>query len=260
VGTGLEVVYLDQARADLRSEMTLWDALTPLGGDSILVRGFPKHVAAYAKDFLFNESQLRQPVSTLSGGERNRLLLARALAKPANLLVLDEPTNDLDMDTLDLLEDLLADYEGTMILVSHDRDFIDRLAGSTIALDGRGNAVETPGGWSDFIRQNPGFFEKRESTTSSKAAPKPAEPPAAAAAAKPAKLTYKDARRLEEIEGLMPRLQAEIAAHEKTLEDPGLYARDPKTFDRIMKAVQTAQATLASVEEEWLALEEKRAG
>ncbi|HYE43435.1 MAG TPA: ATP-binding cassette domain-containing protein, partial [Caulobacteraceae bacterium] len=259
VGTGLEAVYLDQARADLRGDMTLWDALTPLGGDSILVRGHPKHVAAYAKEFLFNESQLRQPVSTLSGGERNRLLLARALAKPANLLVLDEPTNDLDMDTLDLLEDMLAEYEGTLILVSHDRDFIDRLAASTIALDGRGNAVETPGGWSDFIRQNPGFFDKRETTTSSKAAPKAAEaaPPPSS---RPAKLTYKDARRLEEIEALMPRLQAEIAAHEKTLEDPGLYARDPMTFDRIMKAVQTAQATLASIEEEWLALEEKRAG
>ena len=259
VGTGLEAVYLDQARADLRGDMTLWDALTPLGGDSILVRGHPKHVAAYAKEFLFNESQLRQPVSTLSGGERNRLLLARALAKPANLLVLDEPTNDLDMDTLDLLEDMLAEYEGTLILVSHDRDFIDRLAASTIALDGRGNAVETPGGWSDFIRQNPGFFDKRETTTSSKAAPKAAEaaPPPSS---RPAKLTYKDARRLDEIEALMPRLQAEIAAHEKTLEDPGLYVRDPKTFDRIMKAVQTAQATLASIEEEWLALEEKRAG
>src|SRR5215207_9506667 len=123
-----------------------------------MVRGRPKHVAAYAKEFLFRDSQLRQPVKSLSGGERNRLLLARALATPANLLVLDEPTNDLDMDTLDLLEDLLADYEGTLILVSHDRDFIDRLATSTIGLDGSGRAVETPGGWQDFMSQNPGFF------------------------------------------------------------------------------------------------------
>ena len=130
-----------------------------------MVRGEPRHVAAYAKDFLFRDAQLRQPVASLSGGERNRLLLARALAKPANLLVLDEPTNDLDMDTLDLLEDLLADYEGTLILVSHDRDFIDRLATSTIALDGRGRAVETPGGWSDFIAQNPGFFDAPELRT-----------------------------------------------------------------------------------------------
>jgi ATP-binding cassette subfamily F protein uup len=260
VGTGLEVAYLDQARADLRTDMTLWDALTPLGGDSILVRGQTKHVAAYAKEFLFSEGQLRQPVSTLSGGERNRLLLARALAKPANLLVLDEPTNDLDMETLDLLEDMLADYEGTLILVSHDRDFIDRLAASTIALDGRGGAVETPGGWSDFLRQNPGFFDAPEAAASPRAAPKSAAPPPAPTTPKPGKLTYKDARRLEEIEKAMPRLQAEIEMHDAALHDPGLYARDPKGFDRIMKASTDARASLAAMEEEWLELEEKRAG
>uniref|UniRef100_UPI0025FD01BD ABC-F family ATP-binding cassette domain-containing protein n=1 Tax=uncultured Brevundimonas sp. TaxID=213418 RepID=UPI0025FD01BD len=159
MGANLEPVYLDQSREGLKSDMTLWDALTPGGGDSILVRGVSKHVAAYAKDFLFSEAQLRQPISTLSGGERNRLLLARALAKPANLLVLDEPTNDLDMDTLDKLEELLEGYDGTLILVSHDRDFIDRLSTSTLALNGRGDIVETPGGWTDFIRQNPGFLQ-----------------------------------------------------------------------------------------------------
>ncbi|MBU4040612.1 MAG: ATP-binding cassette domain-containing protein, partial [Alphaproteobacteria bacterium] len=158
LGANLEPVYLDQSREGLRSDMTLWDALTPGGGDSVLVRGVSKHVAAYAKDFLFQEGQLRQPISTLSGGERNRLLLARALAKPANMLVLDEPTNDLDMDTLDKLEELLESYDGTLILVSHDRDFVDRLATSTIAMNGRGDIVETPGGWTDFIRQNPGFL------------------------------------------------------------------------------------------------------
>lgn len=159
LGSNLEPVYLDQSREGLKSDMTLWDALTPGGGDSIIVRGFSKHVAAYAKDFLFSEAQLRQPISTLSGGERNRLLLARALAKPANMLVLDEPTNDLDMDTLDKLEELLESYDGTLILVSHDRDFVDRLATSTIAMNGRGDIVETPGGWTDFIRQNPGFLQ-----------------------------------------------------------------------------------------------------
>ena len=158
LGASLETVYLDQSREGLRSDMTLWDALTPGGGDSIIVRGVSKHVAAYAKDFLFTEAQLRQPISTLSGGERNRLLLALALAKPANMLVLDEPTNDLDMDTLDKLEELLEQYDGTLILVSHDRDFVDRLATSTIGMNGRGDIVETPGGWTDFIRQNPGFL------------------------------------------------------------------------------------------------------
>jgi ATP-binding cassette subfamily F protein uup len=253
LGTNLQPVYLDQSRDDLKPEMTLWDALTPSGGDSILVRGASKHVAAYAKDFLFREGQLRQPVASLSGGERNRLLLARAIAKPANLLVLDEPTNDLDMDTLDLLEDLLAEYDGTLILVSHDRDFIDRLATSTIALNGRGDVVETPGGWSDFIRQNPGYFAPPAAPDAPKKAPSPAP---AAAPKKPAKLSYKDARRLEELNALMPKLTAEIAQHDKTLEDPGLYARDPASFDRAMKAAEAARAKLAAAEEEWLALEE----
>jgi ATP-binding cassette subfamily F protein uup len=127
LGSNLEILYVDQARVGLKESDTLWDVMAPDGGDQIMVRGNPRHIAAYAKDFLFRDSQLRQPVSSLSGGERNRLLLAKALATPANLMILDEPTNDLDMDTLDLLEDMLSDYDGTLILVSHDRDFIDRL-------------------------------------------------------------------------------------------------------------------------------------
>ncbi|MDQ7812624.1 ABC-F family ATP-binding cassette domain-containing protein, partial [Brevundimonas sp.] len=204
LGSNLDPVYLDQSREGLRSDMTLWDALTPGGGDSILVRGVSKHVAAYAKDFLFQEGQLRQPISTLSGGERNRLLLARALAKPANMLVLDEPTNDLDMDTLDKLEELLEQYDGTLILVSHDRDFVDRLATSTIAMNGRGDIVETPGGWTDFIRQNPGFLQPganprpqdKEAARRAEAAPAPATV-APAAPKKPAKMSFKDTHRLK---------------------------------------------------------------
>ncbi|MCI3181124.1 elongation factor 3 [Caulobacter sp. CCUG 60055] len=255
LGVNLEIAYVDQARAELKPDATLWSTLAPFGGDQIMVRGQPKHVAAYAKEFLFKDSQLRQPVASLSGGERNRLLLARALATPANLLVLDEPTNDLDMDTLDLLEDLLADYDGTLILVSHDRDFIDRLATSTIALNGHGKVVETPGGWTDLIAQNPGFFDKPEikaPKAPALAAPVRAEP------RKAAKLTYKDQRRLEELEGLVAKLPADIAALEKRLEDPGLYARDPAGFDKIMKALDAARLQLGAAEEEWLALEEKR--
>jgi ATP-binding cassette subfamily F protein uup len=254
LGTGLQGAYLDQTRDDLKADMTLWDALATSGSDQVIVKGVPKHVAAYAKEFLFKESQLRQPVSSLSGGERNRLLLARALAKPANLLVLDEPTNDLDMDTLDLLEDMLADYDGTLILVSHDRDFIDRLATSTIALDGRGNAVETPGGWTDFVRQNPGFFEHPKIVQPVK----PATPAPRAEPKKAVKLSYKDQRRLEELDGLMPKLQDEIARHEKTLADPNLYARDAGLFDKTMKALDATRARLVAAEEEWFALEEKR--
>jgi ATP-binding cassette subfamily F protein uup len=254
LGTGLETAYVDQARADLKPGDTLWDALANSGGDQIMVRGQPRHVAGYAKEFLFAEKQLRQPVSSLSGGERNRLLLARALARTTNLLVLDEPTNDLDMDTLDLLEDLLADYDGTLLLVSHDRDFIDRLATSTIALDGRGRVVETPGGWADFLDQNPGFFD----LPAAKPGPARAPPPPRPEAKRASKLSYKDQRRLEELDGLMPRLADQIAAHERTLEDAGLYARDPKGFDRTMQALEAARAQLAASEEEWLELEEKR--
>ncbi|CAN1521473.1 Uup ATPase components of ABC transporters with duplicated ATPase domains [Caulobacteraceae bacterium] len=253
LGTGLQIAYIDQARGELKEGQTLWDVLTDGGGDQIMVRGAPRHVAGYAKEFLFQDKQLRQPVSSLSGGERNRLLLARALARPANLLVLDEPTNDLDMETLDLLEDLLADFDGTLILVSHDRDFIDRLASSTIALDGRGRVVETPGGWTDFLAQNPGFFEDRNPGGAKAIQAPKAEPKKAAA-----KLTYKDQRRLEELDALIHKLPGEIAKLEAALADPNLYSRDPASFDRIMKSSEKARADLAAAEDEWLALEEKR--
>jgi ATP-binding cassette subfamily F protein uup len=265
IGANLEPVYLDQSREGLKSDMTLWDALTPGGGDSILVRGVSKHVAAYAKDFLFQEGQLRQPISTLSGGERNRLLLARALAKPANMLVLDEPTNDLDMDTLDKLEELLEQYDGTLILVSHDRDFVDRLATSTIAMNGRGDIVETPGGWTDFIRQNPGFLQPganprpqdKEAARRAEAQPAPAAM-APAAAKKPAKLSFKDAHRLKELEGLLASLPDDIARHEAALTDPDLYTRDRKAFDRATAKADRARTLLTAAEEEWLELEAKR--
>jgi ATP-binding cassette subfamily F protein uup len=255
LGTNLSINYIDQARGELKPDLILREVLLPEGGDQVMVRGQPRHVNAYAKDFLFTDNQLRQPVRSLSGGERNRLLLARALARPANVMVLDEPTNDLDMDTLDLLEDLLADYEGTLILVSHDRDFIDRLATSTIGLDGTGRAVETPGGWQDFLRQNPGFFGPPPQVIQARPAPaRPAPPPPKAAA----KLSYKDQRRLAELEGLIADLPGKIAALEASLADPGLYARDPGGFDRFSRALAAARDQLAAAETEWLELEERR--
>jgi ATP-binding cassette subfamily F protein uup len=250
LGSNLDIVYVDQARADLSENMTLWSALAPLGGDQVMVQGQPRHVAAYAKDFLFRDDQLRQPVTSLSGGERNRLLLARALARPSNVLVLDEPTNDLDMDTLDLLEEMLADYAGTLILVSHDRDFIDRLATSTIALNGRGEAVETPGGWQDFLAQNPGFLEPP--ATAPVRRPKPAVQRAVAAAVK---LSFKDARRLAELEKRMAALPGEIAALEARLHDPAFYARDPAGFHRTSLVLDAARAEMTSAEDAWLELE-----
>jgi ATP-binding cassette subfamily F protein uup len=256
LGTNLAITYIDQSRAALSPEMTLKDVLTPLGGDQVLVRGQPKHVNAYAKDFLFKESQLRQPVRSLSGGERNRLLLARALANAANVMVLDEPTNDLDMDTLDLLEDLLADYEGTLILVSHDRDFIDRLATSTIGLDGTGRAVETPGGWQDFLSQNPGFFGALGKAEMARSPSKSSAPTTTPKAAQ--KLSYKDQRRLAELETLIADMPGKMATVEAALADPNLYSRDPSAFDRFSRALDAARAQLAAAEEEWLELEERR--
>ena len=266
LGTNLEVAYLDQGRDALKGEETLWDVLANSGSDQIMVQGQPRHVAAYAKDFLFRENQLRQPVKSLSGGERNRLQLARALAKATNLLVLDEPTNDLDMDTLDLLEDMLADYEGTLILVSHDRDFIDRLATSTLALNGKGQAAETPGGWQDFIRQNPDFFSaisRMESIRIKGETPavlyeKPVE--VATLSKKPAqKLSYKDQKRLEDLERLMPEWEAEIAKLEDILSDPNLYTKAPKAFEQTTRQLTATRASLENGEMEWLELEEKRA-
>ena len=261
LGTGLETAYLDQARADLKSDQTLWDALTPTGGDQVMVRGNPMHVAAFAKSFMFKESQLRQPVASLSGGERNRLLLARALTRPANLLVLDEPTNDLDMETLDLLEEMLDEYDGTLILVSHDRDFIDRLATSTIGLDGKGKVAEAPGGWTDFNRQYPDFFDRKgvkgfaRTAVAAKpvATPEPHKRPAV-------KLTFKDQRRLEEAEREIANLPSDIEKLEARLADSGLYARDPKGFDALTRDADALRARLARAEEDWIMLEEKRAG
>ncbi|CAN7485796.1 ATP-binding cassette domain-containing protein [Phenylobacterium sp. LjRoot164] len=258
LGVNLEIAYIDQGRVELKPDMMLRDVLTPLGGDQVMVRGQPKHVAAYAKEFLFTDNQLRQPVRSLSGGERNRLLLARALATPANLLVLDEPTNDLDMDTLDLLEDLLADYEGTLILVSHDRDFVDRLATSTIALDGHGKVVETPGGWQDFLSQNPGFFKSvADGAAQTSAAPKPAPAPRAEPP-KPSKLSYKDQRRLQELDAAIAALPGKIAKLETDMADPNLYTRDPAGFAKLNAALEAARQELSASEEEWLELEERR--
>ncbi|RJL13368.1 ABC-F family ATP-binding cassette domain-containing protein, partial [Paracoccus siganidrum] len=174
LGTNLEVAVFDQARAALNPDQTLWESLTGdaemrVSGraDQVMVRGQPKHVVAYLKDFLFDEAQARAPVRSLSGGEKARLLLARLMAKPSNLLVLDEPTNDLDVETLDLLQDLLGDYDGTVLLVSHDRDFIDRVADTTVAMEGDGRAVTYAGGWSDYRAQ------RGENAPAAPAAPAP---------------------------------------------------------------------------------------
>jgi ATP-binding cassette subfamily F protein uup len=250
----LTIAFLDQMRASLKSDVTIWEAMAPLGGDSIVVRGHSRHVAAYAKDFLFTSAQLRQPVGKLSGGERNRLSLALALARPSNVLVLDEPTNDLDIETLDLLEDMLADYEGTLLVVSHDRAFLDGVATSILSPLGEGRWLETPGGYSDYLTQ------RGELTAAVALRTKSVMPPVSTAAApRPqTKLSFKDTHRLKELDSLMPRLQAEIVALEDAMADSALFNRDPKAYQARANRLTAARAELEAAEVEWLGLEEKR--
>lgn len=252
LGTNLTPVYVDQSRSSLDPEATLWDTLCEGGGDQVIVRGRPRHVVSYLRDFLFRESQARQPVKALSGGEQCRLLLARALAKPSNLLILDEPTNDLDMDTLDLLQEVVSDYDGTVLLVSHDRDFLDRIVTSVIALEGDGRAQEYPGGYSDYLRQKKAASGSPASAKSSSPAPKLERTKA------PTKLGYKDQRALEELQSRMPELEKEIAALEVALADPDLYARDPDGFHKTSERHDALKAELEKSEERWLELEMKR--
>lgn len=252
LGANLEIAYVDQSRAILGNATTMWDALAPAGGDQIMVRGKPKHVAAYAGEFLFTPQQLRQPVDALSGGERNRLALAVALAKPANLLVLDEPTNDLDMDTLDALEEMLEAYDGTVILVSHDRAFLDGVATQIIGPIGNGRWVETPGGWSDFEREYGGVKPKQREAAAPRSESKPQ------AQRKSTKLSYKDERRAAELEALLPKLHAEIAALEVSLAGAGAFERDPKAFQTTAARLEAARAEHIAGETEWLEIELKR--
>ena len=250
----LRITYLDQTRETLRPKDTLWEALAPQGGDSIMVQGKQRHVAAYAKDFLFKPDQLRQPVAALSGGERNRLTLAIALAQSTDVLVLDEPTNDLDMQTLDLLEDMLLNFEGTLILVSHDRAFLDASVTSCLVPLGDGAWVETAGGWSDAqsqIKGKPGKATKTEKRAKSDK-PKSSEPK------KQTKLSFKDQHRLKEVEQEMPRLEAEIGDLETQLSDPNLFNADPEAFHKINKRLETARTELEQAELDWMEIEEKK--
>ena len=252
LGTGLEMISLDQRRATLDPDTTLSDALTGGRGDMVHVGGTPRHVIGYMKDFLFLPEQARTPVGVLSGGERGRLLLARALARPSNLLVLDEPTNDLDLETLDLLEETLADYRGTVIVVSHDRDFLDRVCTSVIFAEGDGRWTEYAGGYADLLAQR-GSGVQAKPAEARAAAPKPAAPKPAATA--PAKLSFKDRHALETLPATMATLEKEIAVLREWLADGGLYARDPKGFETKSRGLAEREAKLAAAEEEWLRLE-----
>ena len=259
-GTNLNVAVFDQARAQLNPHTTLWDNLTTdpsmaVSGkaDQIMVRGQPKHVVGYLKEFLFDEAQVRAPVRSLSGGEKARLLLARLMARESNVLVLDEPTNDLDIETLDLLQDLLGEYPGTVLLVSHDRDFIDRVATTTIAMEGNGRCVTYAGGWTDYQNQRaidePLAVKKSKSKGKTEAATETAS----------GELSFTEKHRLEELPAVIARLEAEIAKLGELMADPALFTDHPVKFQKATDALLDRQSKLDAAEEEWIMLEEKAA-
>jgi ATP-binding cassette subfamily F protein uup len=255
------MAVFDQNRATLDDDASLWENLAGdpemrVSGkaDQILVRGQPKHVVGYLKEFLFDERQARAPVRSLSGGEKARLILARIMAKTSNVLVLDEPTNDLDVETLDLLQELIMDYDGTVLLVSHDRDFLDRTVSTTIAMEGDGRATVYAGGWSDYLSQR--TEAAAAPVEKAKPAARPAEPKPAAKPQK-AGLSFTEKHRLEALPAEMERLEAEIGKLEGLLSDPELFTREPVKFKKATEALVERQEKLAASEEEWLVLAEK---
>ena len=258
----LNGVMIDQQRSLLSADKKVRDVLAE-GGDWVDVRGVRKHVQAYLKDFLFEPSLVDAPIVSLSGGERSRLLLAREFARKSNLLVLDEPTNDLDLETLDLLQEVIADYEGTVLIVSHDRDFLDRTVTVTLGLDGSGTVDIVAGGYEDWEarRKAPATVEKRK-PAGPVAAGVPAsdmptaQPPAASGRGGKVKLSYKDQRDYDLLPARIEELEAQIAEGEQALADPGLYTRDPAKFARINAELEKARAEKNAAEERWLELAE----
>ncbi len=258
LGTNLEIATFDQRRAALDPDATLWESLTgdkamrvQGRADQVMVRGIPRHVVGYLKDFLFDEAQARAPVRALSGGEKARLLLARIMAQPSNLLVLDEPTNDLDIETLDLLQDILGDYDGTVLLVSHDRDFLDRVATTTVAFEGQGRITIHAGGWSDYAPKRQLAEAAQESAKPSAHMAKKSEK------SKQSGLSFTEKHRLDALPAEIERLEAEIAKLSDLLADPELYTREPVKFQKATEALSERQTKLAAAEDEWLTLEEK---
>lgn len=261
LGTNLDIAIFDQTRAALDPDMTLWDNLAsdPVLGasgksDQIMVRGAPKHVVGYLKEFLFDDAQARAPVRSLSGGEKARLLLAKLMARESNFLVLDEPTNDLDIETLDLLQDILGDYPGTVLLVSHDRDFLDRTATTTIAMEGNGQAVVYAGGWTDYREQRGADTPEAPKSVGKQLSNKGKQ---GQAVARKTTLSFTEKHRLEELPSVIERITAEIEKLTELLADPALFTDNPVKFEKATDALVARQAALEAAEEEWLTLEEK---
>lgn len=260
LGANLQMITLDQKREKLDPNDTLVSAMTGGRGDTVIIGDTSKHVMSYMKDFLFKPEQARTPVRVLSGGERGRLLLARALAMPSNVMVLDEPTNDLDLETLDLLQELIADYQGTVFLVSHDRDFLDRICTSVITMEGDGKWQEYAGGYSDMVAQRGIGVEAKKAAKSEKPkkdkADKPDKSkPEATSSAKKNTLTFTQQHRLKALPEEIDAQQQKIAKLQAELEDPNLFSKNPERFHKVTEAVGKAQEKLEALEEEWLELE-----
>jgi ATP-binding cassette subfamily F protein uup len=255
-GANLQMANLDQGRESLDPTWTLSEALTGGRGDTVMIGDKPKHVIGYMRDFLFPPEQARTPLRVLSGGERGRLMLARALARPSNLLVLDEPTNDLDLETLDVLEEMLGDYAGTVILISHDRDFLDRVVDSVVAPEGDGRWTEYAGGYSDMLAQRGADLARRPAAARKAADGERARAPAQAAKAAPKRrLSFNEKHALETLPSQITTLANEVASLQRQLDDPDLYSRDPKAFEAVSAALAERQAALDAAEQNWLELE-----
>ena len=252
IGKNLEEAYFDQNRLTLDPKKTLWKTLCN-EGDHIFVRGSYRHVVAYLKDFLFRPDQAQCPVSALSGGEKNRLMLAVALAQPSNFLVLDEPTNDLDMDTLDLLQEVLDEYEGTILLVSHDRDFIDRVVTSVIYMPGDGSVSEHAGSYSDLLEKLKSKIPAKKENKK-EALPKKEETPKSETK-KTGRLSYNQQRLLEILPGKISELEKQIGDTEAALSDSSLYTENPEKFDALTTQLEELKAELEKSENQWLEIE-----
>ena len=256
LGVNLQMATLDQHRESLNPDWTVSEALTGGRGDTVVIGGQAKHVVSYMRDFLFAPEQARTPLRVLSGGERGRLMLARALAKPSNILVLDEPTNDLDLETLDVLEEMIGDYAGTVLLISHDRDFLDRVVDDVIAPEGNGKWLEYAGGYTDMLAQRGDDLRKIDAKPVVKAAASDkSKLPRAVAEPVKRKLNFNEKHALETLPGKIATLETEIARLQKLMADTTLYARDRATFDQVSSAMTAMQLELAAAEQRWLELE-----
>ncbi len=252
-GTSLEVAYFDQQREQLDPSASIMDNVTGGSGDSIMIDGRARHVSGYLRDFLFPPERLLAPVSMLSGGERNRLLLARLFAKPSNLLVMDEPTNDLDVETLELLEELVANYEGTLLLVSHDRAFLDNVVTSTLVFEGGGRVNEYVGGYTDWLRQRkaPGRIAPARS-------PAPSTEKGTSSTAKPRRLSYKDQRELETLPSKIQLLEEERTVLQLAIGDPDLFRQAPARAAATVQRLDGLAKELEAAYARWEALESAR--